>query len=204
MQAYYSLWNRYSVYDAERLAPAIEKLQSELETYQNSLQSIPESHVRLYMASWIYDQLHSPTSPLSHAVQEFYKLSTSYGNSITTQRLPEYPPVLSALVALNQLYDTISEKGEVDEVLAKLYWSNVFSTLLYYVKKIGSNTNMNRNINSDRTASIGSIYNVSSLRSNNANNRDNGVFGPMEGGRGRTKRSRQILRSRQTLRKKRE
>jgi hypothetical protein len=135
MNAYYSVLNRFTVYDLESFYPFIKVLQEILKKeYDGFLKTTPKE-MEVNLSLFIYDELRKE-SLLKHALQFFYnaanlRLSGSYPNART---LPESAKVLPAVVALNSLYEAIHSGKHVDDVLARLFAKHYLRDIMDYVE----------------------------------------------------------------------
>ena len=181
--SYYSVLNKYSVYDAERLAPSLRKIQDIVHGFYKSLKS-SEKLKKQDLKEFLIHQVYTKDTPLLAALHEFVDASDAYPvNFAHSKKLPEDARVFPAIVALNSLYDAIKEGESVENVVQYMYLKGYFADILQYVKHLHENNNNDTpsNTNSQRTLSIGSVVNASSQVSGNSaiSEISTGIAGPL-------------------------
>jgi hypothetical protein len=200
IHSYDSILNKYSVNDVEILAPSLKKIQDIIYEKYASLKG-SERYKKQDLKEFLIIQVYTPDSPLKQALLDFIEASDSR-NRYSNRNNPKNRRVFPAIVALNDLYYSIKRDENVENVLYSMYFNGYFSDILSYVKDLHNNAfgNNMTNASSQRTVSLGSLENASSLFSDsgisvlrntnaNANFSNNGAFGPLNGGGKKTRKT---------------
>ncbi len=209
--------NRYSVYDLEALWPSLHKMYEIIRAFYVTLKG-PERIRKQDLKSFLIQEVYTSDSTITKAAQEFVRVSDSRLDMFEHgKKLPEYPRVFAAVVALNGVYTATKKDDGLEDVLYFMYLNGYFIDIARYLRELHENdANTNTNTNSQRTVSVGSITNASSqvstalstapverataaLNSVNANNE--GAFGPMNAGARRNRSNRRKRNKTQKIRK---
>jgi hypothetical protein len=184
MNSYHSVFNRFTVYDLETFSPAFRVLQETLQQYQNTSIPMRRSEMEVQLSFFIADELRIADSPITRSLRKFYETANALFDRPLrpTKKLPESATILPAVVALNDLYEAIHLRKNVDDVLARLYMWGYFKAILNYLRAEQDEPN----------ELLASDYN-----SNTSNNNLYG-FGPMEMKKTRRRRKRKERKSRRS------
>ncbi len=204
IHAYYSILNRYSVYDLEALLPSLTQMYDAIHAYYVSLDGL-ERTKKQDLKAFLIVEVYSPESKLSKASEEFVAVSNKrFGFFEHGKKLPEPPRVFPAIVALNGLYSAASTKSGLEDALHRMYMNGYFVDIIQYCRALhdennNENTRNNRNNKSNRTKTANAYSQRSvSVGSNNSVNSGNshlttvpvsneeGAFGPMNAGKRKT------------------